>query len=146
MSRHLFLLADVELDDLMRGAPLAHPMLHQALVVCGAVLLATLPAVVWAAFFRKRNRRRRVHHYHVHHAQDSVNTLPAPAGGTGALPGVPAESGAATPRQNGHHSLAAFPKGSKRRRRHGHRPLNPTLAETGGLPPVRTDRPAEPSS
>lgn len=29
--------------------------------------------------------------------------------------------------------------GSKRRRRRRHRRRNPTLAETGGLPPIRTD-------
>jgi hypothetical protein len=28
-----------------------------------------------------------------------------------------------------------------RRRRHEHRPRNPTLAETGGLPPIRTEKP-----
>jgi len=31
--------------------------------------------------------------------------------------------------------------GRRRKRRHPHRPQNPTLAETGGLPPIRTDRP-----
>lgn len=31
-----------------------------------------------------------------------------------------------------------------RRRRREHRPRNPTLAETGGLPPVRTERPPDP--
>ena len=30
-----------------------------------------------------------------------------------------------------------------RRRRREHRPRNPTLAETGGLPPARTERPPE---
>ncbi len=31
----------------------------------------------------------------------------------------------------------------KRRRRREHRPRNPTLAETGGLPPIRTERPPD---
>ncbi len=30
-----------------------------------------------------------------------------------------------------------------RRRRRGHRPRNPTLAETGGLPPARVEQPPE---
>ena len=30
----------------------------------------------------------------------------------------------------------------RHRRRHEHRPRNPTRAETGGLPPARTDNPA----
>jgi hypothetical protein len=38
--------------------------------------------------------------------------------------------------------------GDRRKRRHRrrreHRPRNPTLAETGGLPPVRTGRPPDP--
>jgi hypothetical protein len=32
----------------------------------------------------------------------------------------------------------------RRRRRREHRPRNPTLAETGGLPPLRTQPPADP--
>jgi hypothetical protein len=41
--------------------------------------------------------------------------------------------------------IEAPPKRRKwRRRRRDHRPLNPTLAQTGGLPPVRTDEPTEP--
>ncbi len=34
---------------------------------------------------------------------------------------------------------------AKGRRRREHRPRNPTLAETGGLPPVRKDDPAPPT-
>jgi hypothetical protein len=29
----------------------------------------------------------------------------------------------------------------KKRKRREHRPLNPTLAQTGGLPPIRTEEP-----
>jgi hypothetical protein len=32
----------------------------------------------------------------------------------------------------------------RRRRRREHRPRNPTLAETGGLPPIRTEAPPGP--
>lgn len=35
-------------------------------------------------------------------------------------------------------------KRRRRRRRRDHRPRNPTLAETGGLPPVRTGEPPPP--
>lgn len=34
--------------------------------------------------------------------------------------------------------------GGKRRRRRSHRRRNPTLAETGGLPPIRTQTPSSP--
>ena len=36
----------------------------------------------------------------------------------------------------------SFGKSGKRRRRRRHRRLNPTLAETGGLPPPRTEMPS----
>ena len=40
---------------------------------------------------------------------------------------------------------AAPPEKRRRRRRshHRHRPRNPTLAETGGLPPIRPEDPPE---
>lgn len=137
MSRELFLLADVQLEDLLPGAPAAHPVMHEALVICGAVLLASLPIVVWAAFFRKRPRRRHSHHCHV-----SRKAKDSPAGIAHSRPAPPGEPASAAPCENGHSSEAGFPRRRKRRRRRAHRSLNPTLAETGGLPPIRTDPPS----
>jgi FtsZ-interacting cell division protein ZipA len=82
------------------------------LIVLGAVMVVTLIALGWAILFRRKRRR-------------------------------------AARRADRHHRRHSFAKGvseikklvtdhQTRRRRH-HRPRNPTLAETGGLPPVRED-------
>ncbi len=52
--------------------------------------------------------------------------------------------------QESRHSSSHHSDGSghrrRRRRRREHRPRNPTLAETGGLPPARTEPPQAPAS
>ncbi len=83
------------------------------LVFVGAFLLVTLCAFAWALVFRKQPHRHRHHHHH-----------PDPV--------------AAAPRDE------SSGKGAHSRRRHKHqrkehRPVNPTLAETGGLPAKRDD-------
>jgi hypothetical protein len=88
--------------------------------IFGAVAIVTAAVVVWALFFRKRRR----HHSHAHHH--------------------PHESSAADPAGNGEASHSHPHGRRRRRRRRHHRPRNPTLAETGGLPPVRPERPPEP--
>jgi len=90
------------------------PNAKEALTVLGALFVIILIATVCIFVFRKRRRR----HSHLHHRSSQL------AGG--AQPG------------------AAVDQGHGRRRRHrGHRHhdkysnRNPTLAETGGLPPKR---------
>lgn len=82
----------------------------------GAVCLLTLVLVLWVVYARKRHRH---HHRHSHHHH-------APA------PGADPVSGSD---DNGH--------SRRRRRRRHHRPRNPTLAETGGLPPIKQENPPE---
>ncbi len=79
--------------------------------VIGVGLLGSLVIVM----FRGKGKRR--HHHHHHRSADSP---PVPTAAVG--------------------KDAAMAEGRRRkwrRRRRPHRPLNPTLAETGGLPPVR---------
>ncbi len=90
-------------------------------VLFGAVLALVLLVVLWALVFHKRKddlSRWRVHRHRHHHEQHDSSTSDAPP-------------------EQGHR---------RRRRRREHRPRNPTLAETGGLPPVRSDPPPESSS
>jgi hypothetical protein len=87
---------------------------HDKLTVVGAIGVVLLPVVVWAVFIRKRRRRRS-------HRSYPANSAP--------LRSSRSEG-------SGEH------KHSRRRRRH-HSPRNPTLAETGGLPPVRSPQPTE---
>ncbi len=94
---------------------------REVLLLLGAVLLLVLVFVVWAMFIRKRKKdlsdwRLQKHHHH-------------------SPPENSANEGSGEP----HHRR-------RRRRRREHRPRNPTLAETGGLPPIRHEPPPESSS
>lgn len=84
------------------------------LLLIAALALISLLALGWALIIRKPGRR-----HHRHHRQKARAHTPA----TGQDP----------PRRRWH-----------RRRRQDHRPRNPTLAETGGLPPVRSGPPLDP--
>lgn len=117
-----------------QGAPDAGPTLIwrfddsatiEWLIILGAIGLVTLLALVWAAFFRKRNRRAHSRHHH-HHPRHSSESSEAPGAST--------EADDAVPREKRRH---------RRRSHHRPRPLNPTLAETGGLPPIRPEEPPE---
>ncbi len=94
----------------MLGASLAFRTLIEVLLVAGAVLLVAVAVLVWVLFFRKTRKRKRVHRSHHHPAAES------------AASGKPPESKTAS---------------SRRKRSQSEFPRHPTLAETGGLPPVR---------
>ena len=93
-------------------------LMHQAIpispsffIIVGALLLVSGAVFVWAAFFRKRRAPR----YHYPRRDRAA--------------GSPAEA-----------SPARWGLFTRKRRRHRRRsrPRNPTLAEAGGLPPVRS--------
>ena len=91
------------------------PGMKQFLIVLGAVLLVSSAVLLWAWLIRKRRRsgrKRRRHHRSI------------------------AETTAV-----GIKEVQQIINKRKRRRRRERRPRNPTLAETGGLPPVRPDEP-----
>jgi FtsZ-interacting cell division protein ZipA len=115
-------LADVDSQDPLAWWRLTNPAFRERLIIFGAIGLVTLLVLLWAAFIRSKRRRRHSHHHRHHHAQKPTE--------------VPAAS------QN-----EDVPAPSEKRRRrhshHGHRPRNPTLAETGGLPPIRQENPPE---
>ncbi len=85
------------------------------LLLVGALVLVILVFLVWAVFLRKGKEadfsdwKVQQQHHHQHDHSDSSS------GGEGS-----------------HHYRR------RRRRRREHRPRNPTLAETGGLPPARS--------
>jgi FtsZ-interacting cell division protein ZipA len=115
-------LAQVDSQDPLAWWRLSNPAFRERLIIFGAIGLVTLLLLVWAAFIRSKRRRRHSHHHRHHHAQKPTE-VPA----TTQNEDVPAPS-------------------EKRRRRHSrhrHRPRNPTLAETGGLPPIRQENPPE---
>ena len=100
--------------------PVADPLVSgwtDTLIVLGAIALVALIAFFWAFSRHKNGGRRRKHHYH---RKGHREQLQKNAGDIKELVGQ-------------HRS------GSRRK----HRAINPTLAETGGLPPIReTGKPA----
>jgi hypothetical protein len=90
----------------------------EVFIMLGAVLVLTVAIFIWAAFFRKPPRRHHSHH-HEHHwnaGKSDENSSPAVS-----------------------HSRPRFRFWRRHRQRHRKRPPNPTLAETGGLPPTRAE-------
>lgn len=98
--------------------------LKELLLVLGAVSAVTLLLVLWAVYFRKGPRRHSHHHHHRAARGPSTSSVSADD--------ADAEGAEEKPYRR------------KRRRRREHRPRNPTLAETGGLPPLRAERPQDP--
>jgi len=107
--------------------PVANPMppgLVDLFIVLGAVVLVALVVFFWVFLFRKDGKRRRKHHHHHHHHRKSYREeLQKNASG-----------------------IKEFIRQRRRRHHHEHRPINPTLAQTGGLPPLRdADQPPPPA-
>ena len=107
------MLADLEVRDAVVSWQKLTDTTRDAILIFGTLTLVTVIMIVWAVYIRKR-RRHHSHHYE----------YPAP----GAANGAPGESSSSKRRK-------------WRRRRRDHRPRNPTLAETGGLPPARSEEP-----
>jgi len=91
------------------------PAMKERLIVIGALIFVSLIVLGWALLFR-RKRRRAARRADRQRRRESFNKNAA-------------QGGTERKRNRSEH---------RRRRRH-HRPRNPTLAETGGLPPVRED-------
>jgi hypothetical protein len=127
MNLLLFGLAELaeDLDNLVpKPRYTLGPSTRNYLIVFGAVCVVTVLAVVWAVYLRKRRRRRSGHHGY-HHSSES-------------------QRGRITSSRQDQSEPVTGTRRRWRRRRRPHRPRNPTLAETGGLPPVREERPPEP--
>ena len=90
---------------------------REALIITGALLFLTAVLLIWAMILRKRRLRHSHPHYHYPSAADRADST-----------GSAAESVPEARRKS-------------RRRRRDRRPLNPTLSETGGLPPIRQEGP-----
>ncbi len=85
----------------------------------GAISVVTVAILIWAIFIRKPGRERpRSYHY-------------------------PSPSNAESESRNGGNGSSGHHGRRRKRRRRSHRPRNPTLSETGGLPPVREDVPSD---
>jgi hypothetical protein len=112
-------LAAVDLNDL-QALQRSTPAKTGMGMLLGAIGAVTAAVLIWAVFIRKREdetaRRYREHF--------SRGGEPSPAGAS-----------------NG--GVHASGSRRKRKRRREHRQRNPTLAETGGLPPIRDHMPTD---
>jgi hypothetical protein len=124
MSALPFFLADAATDEVLSTWRFMDPSTRGGLLIFGAIGLVTLLAVVWAIFLRKRRRRRHSHHHNHQHSS------------------TPTEAPEAI--NNDGPAFAPPERRKWRRSRHRHHSRNPTLAETGGLPPVRPEGPTDP--
>jgi hypothetical protein len=116
MSTMSVMLANMEWDDVLNQWQGLSAGARERLIIFGALGIVAVAVAAWAAFVRKPRRRHHRHHHGHHHSPE-----PAPetvAEDSGEEPGVPRRR-------------------RWRRPRRDHRPRNPTLSETGGLPPVR---------
>jgi len=97
-------------DDL----PAAHFGLGwlEVFAVLGAILLVVLGLVLWVIYFRKTKRRRRKYREHRGSYREKLEKSAS--------------------------DIKEYVDKRHRRRGHGHHHQNPTLAETGGLPPRRS--------
>ncbi|MGD0614259.1 MAG: hypothetical protein ABSA69_02320 [Verrucomicrobiota bacterium] len=103
----------VTLEDLFPSTPFDPGIF----IIIGSLLAVSLVVFIWAAFIRKPGSRPHAHHhFHPHR--------PAPAPTPDVTPEAP--------------KTGWFFSRKRHRRRRRERPRNPTLAEAGGLPPIRT--------
>lgn len=102
-------------------------LFRDVLLVLGVILLLTALLVLWAVRYAKRRK------HHRHATAPAILQHTKKAG---------AETDDADPGDTQHESRSRH---RRRRHRRSHRSRNPTLAETGGLPPVRPGSPENPT-
>jgi FtsZ-interacting cell division protein ZipA len=97
------------------------PESMDVLIVLGAIVLVALIVFFGVLLFRKDGKHPRKHH-HRHHRKSYREQFQKTTSG-----------------------IKELIRQHRRRRHREHRPINPTLAQTGGLPPIReADKPSPP--
>jgi hypothetical protein len=121
----LCLVAALQESDFWSKSPFSSPFSkNEFSLLFAAIGLITVLAVVWAAFIRKpKDDSAHRYSYRRTAGLDPILHVPSGQANARATAGAPVEQ----------------PHKHKKRRRRAHRARNPTLAETGGLPPLRSD-------
>jgi hypothetical protein len=115
------MLASKEVDDALEQWRTLSPGVRECLVIIAALVAVCIAVLIWVVYFRRVRRRPHGHHHSRHYSQGPATDVV-----------VESEDEPDQPRRR-----------KWRRPRREHRPRNPTLSETGGLPPVRTGGPPE---
>ena len=97
------------------------PSVRESVFVLGSISLVAVLTLLWAVFFRRHKHRR--HSHGSHRQQKTMQEAKATLV-----------------------ELSRHLQHRHRRRRRVHRPRNPTLAETTGLPPNHAEKPLNPST
>jgi hypothetical protein len=120
----MILIADADLSTDWNFWTSPGSQAREIAIILAILFLVVLGVFMWAAFWRKP-RRRRKHAYHHHHSASDGASV-------GGLP------------QSEKEKSGFFQRKRRHRRQHRHeRPINPTLAQVGGLPPPRRKQPPE---
>jgi hypothetical protein len=115
------MLAEEQVSDVLAQWRTLSGSMREGLIFFAALTLVAAVVFLWAMYFRRKRRRRREHSHSHRHAEASARE--------------------ATAEESSDDSSAPAKRRKWRRPRREHRPRNPTLSETGGLPPVRQGEP-----
>jgi hypothetical protein len=121
MNGFSFMLADADINDIIQQGSKMDPRMYEFLVTFGAIALAIFVAVTWAVIYSLKKKKRKDRH-------GAHREEPAPKSRKRVVQVVREVPLEAEPQSHSH----------RRRRRH-RRPMNPTLAQTRGLPPLRDE-------
>jgi hypothetical protein len=125
MSAPPGLLGEIQWGEVAQRWRTMTPATRDRVVILGALGVVTLLILFWAVFFRRKDGHSRSRHRSRHRSSEPA------ANSAGQSTEGDADSGQRKRRK-------------WRRQRREHRPLNPTLAQTGGLPPIRSGEPPQP--
>ncbi len=147
MLKLAILLAQIDLEHVIpEPSRNARSNIRDILLILGATFLVAVLLFLWAFFLRKRHSTRRHHRSHKHghsHSRTNGHTHDVAEADIVTPELTEEEPELPTPADHSHRR-----RRRRRKKRPGHpdnRPRNPTLAETGGLPPVRPEESEEPS-
>lgn len=145
------------LTSVPKPPPVRHALLDfsspEGFVVFGAIAVLVLVLTGWVYFYytRKREGHKRGHRHHHehrherhHHEAHEDEEEEAPQHSDHASRDHDEDLDADEPGDEAQGEGLERRRRRRRRRRRDHRPRNPTLAETGGLPPIRTEAPPGP--
>lgn len=123
-------------------------------VILGVIILVLLVFGSWIVYALAVPKKRRHHHEHHHHRphrhhhhhHDEYGDDDERKDAEGQTPTESAEDSGNTVSSEDVDAESQHERRYRKRRhrRREHRPRNPTLAETGGLPPIRTEAPPGP--
>ena len=129
MEGNILILADAFLDSVKKAGRVDQLSARDILLAATIALGIAIGLFVWA-YLRFQNRRR---------ARGELIEGPAPTKRERSPEKSTSKPDSKSDSKSGSNSDGGHVRRRKHRRRREHRPTNPTLQQTGGLPPPRSD-------